>query len=85
MMPSRAAGGVLDERAVPRRDGRDRRVQGEEPAQARQVLGHVPVGRGDDHRRPLHDVVPGEEHALLDEQPAQVVRGVARGVQRPGA
>ena len=58
-------------------------VEDEEAAQARQVLDHVAVGRRDDHGRPLHDVVPREEHPLLDEQPAQVVGGVPRGVQGP--
>ena len=49
--------------------------------QAVQVLVQVAVGRPDDHRRAVHDVVTGQQQCVLLDQPAQVVRGVARRVQ----
>ena len=51
--------------------------------QAGQVLMEVPVGRADDDGRAVHDVVTREEERMLLDEPAQVVRRVARGVQCP--
>ena len=53
------------------------------PGQAGQVLVQVTVGRADHHGRAVHDVVARHQQRVLLDQPAQVVRGVPRGVQRP--
>ena len=45
-------------------------------AQRVDVGGHVAVGRRDDGRAPAHHVVAGEQHALLGEGEAHVVRRV---------
>ena len=55
-------------------------------AQRLHVRSHVPVGWRDDRRAPPHHVVAREQHRLLREGEARVVRGVARcvhGAQRP--
>src|SRR5690606_40059821 len=46
----------------------------------RQVGGHVAVRWADDLRRSLHEVVAGEQGALLVEEVAEVVGRVARRV-----
>ena len=61
----------------------DRRVGVTEAAQAGQVLVEVAVGRPDDDGRAVHDVVTREQQGVLLDEPAQVVRRMARGVQRP--
>ena len=81
MYSSTTAIGIGDEMAVA---GGDRPQAGpdvRQPFERGEVRRHVAVGWADDHRRPLHDVVTGEQGPLLVEQEAQVVRGVARGVQ----
>jgi hypothetical protein len=75
-------GGIDEERSVTGDDGGDGRLEEAHTTEAAEVLRHVTVGRPDDDGRPSHDVIPGEEHRLLGEQPAQVVRRVTRGVQR---
>ena len=51
--------------------------------QAGQVDGHVAIGRRDHHGGALHDVVAGEDHALVLEQPTQVIGCMARRVHGP--
>ena len=75
-------GHVVHEAAVPRGQRGNGRLGVAQPGQAGQVLMQVAVGRTDDHRRAVHDVVAGEQQRMLLDQPAQVVRGVAGRVQR---
>ena len=77
MIPSTVARGSSRSEPWPGRDGVERRVERRAGGAGCRGRRHVAVGRRDDDRRPLHDVVAGEQHALLDQQPAQVVRGVA--------
>ena len=51
--------------------------------QARQVLVQVAVRWADHHGRAVHDVVAGQQEALLLHEPTQMVRGMAGGVERP--
>jgi hypothetical protein len=71
---------VTDELAVAGRDRLD--PHGSEAIELREVGAHVAVGRGDDHRGPLHDVVTREQQPLLLQPEAEVVRRVAGGVER---
>ena len=75
-------GHMVHEAAVPRGQRGDRRLGVAQPGQAGQIQVQVAVGRTDDHCRAVHDVVTGEQQRILLDQPAQVVRGVARRVQR---
>jgi hypothetical protein len=43
---------------------------------------HVAVGRRDDARRPPHDMIAGEERALFGKREAEMVRSVARRMNR---
>ena len=70
---------VLDEAAVAGRD-RAQALDGADAGQRVEVGGHVAVGRADDDGGAVHDVVAGEEHALLGQVVAEVVRRVARRV-----
>ena len=74
---------MIHQAPVARRQGADGRLVVAHAGQAGQVLVEVAVGRADHHGRAVHHVVAGEEERVLLDQPAQVVRGVARGVQRP--
>ena len=49
--------------------------------QALQVLGHIAIGRIDDGGAAIEDVVPRKEQAIFNQQQAQMVAGMARGVQ----
>ena len=42
---------------------------------------HVAIRRVNDHCRALHDVISGEQQALVHQQVTQVIGGVAGGVQ----
>ena len=68
---------LLDEVAVAGSDGAKARAPCLEPLELLEVGGHVAVGRTDHDGGALHDVVAGEEHPLLLQQVAQVVRRVA--------
>ncbi len=54
-------------------------ASGADAVEARQVVGHVAVGRGDDRGRPAHDVVAGEAGVLFLQGVAEMVGGVAGG------
>ena len=63
-----------------RRDDRD--VLFEQLFERGEIGAHIAVGRVDHHGRALHHVVAGEEHLRLLEQITQMVRGMARRVDR---
>jgi hypothetical protein len=51
-----------------------------EPVERVEVVGHVAVGRVDDGRAAVEDVVAAEQQAVFPQQQAQVVGRVARRV-----
>ena len=50
--------------------------------QAGEVPVEIPVGWPDHDRRAVHDVVTGEHESVFLDEPAQMVRGMARRVER---
>ncbi len=83
---------ILDQPTVAGGDDIDGRLQLCHPGQTGQVHAHVPVGGCDDHRRPVHDMVAGEEHGRARprgvgggqvDPVAEVVRGMPGGVDGP--
>ena len=61
-------------------------VARQELVQTRHVAGHVAVRRRDDAGGPTHDVIAGEQRALLRQREAKVVGGVAgrvHALERP--
>ncbi len=74
-------GHMAHQAAVARCQRRDGRCGVAHPGQAGQVLVQVTVGRADDHGRSVHDVVTREQERPLLDEPAQVIRGMARRVQ----
>jgi hypothetical protein len=45
------------------------------------VVDYIAVGRGDDRRRPAHDVIAGKERFFLWQSKTQMIGGMARRVQ----
>ena len=78
-------GHMVHQSPVTRCQGADGRHRVAQAGQAGQVLVEVPVGRADHHGRAVHDVVAREEERVLLDEPAQVVRGVARRVDARAA
>ena len=71
---------MVHQAAVSRAQRADGHVGVAQPGQAGQVLVQVAVGWADDDGGAVHDMVTGEEERMLLDEPAQVVRRVARGV-----
>ena len=55
-------------------------VAGQEFLQTGHVIGHVAVRRSDDGGAPAHDMIAGEEGLLLGQRKAEMVAGMAGGV-----
>jgi len=72
-------GQLVHDEAVPGCDVRN--VLRKQRIERSEVLAHVAVGRTDDDRRALHDVIAREEQLLFFEQIAELVGRVSRRVQ----
>ncbi len=73
---------VLHEPAMARGQTVDRRFHVPHQGQAGEIRPQVPVRWIDDHRRPVHDMVPGQQGPALLHEPTEVIRGVPGSVDR---
>ncbi len=76
-------GDVVHHPAVARAEGAPRRTVVPHGQEARQVLVQVAVRGSDDDGRAVHHVVTRQQQRVLLDRPAEMVRGVTRGVHRP--
>ncbi len=75
-------GDVVHDAAMARAESAPGRTAVAQRHEAREVLVQVAVRGSDDDGRAVHHVIPGQQHLVLLDRPAEVVRGMPWGVHR---